>query len=739
MKRSDLTDEEILAKIEEAEQNSYGINDAELTADREEALRFYNGENVNPAPEGRSQVVSRDVLDVVESALPQLLKMFVSGDEVVRFEARGPEDEDGAEQETAAVNYFTMEKNDGYRIFYVWFKDALLSKNGYVKVWFEEQEETETENYKGLTDDQLALLLQDERITVIEHTAYPDPVALEQIQQAAMVAQQNGQPFQMPPEPMLHDVKIEIKDTVGCIEIDNVAPEDMLIGHDTKTVSLQEANFVQHRALMTPDEVEENGWKVPEGALVFTNESRWEESQARDLYDENGELVIEKYLVKDTYFRVSGELKRYVVIGNTIVHTEDCEIIPFACITPHIMPHRHIGMSYADLTKDVQLIKSTLIRGQLDSMYLALQPRFAVSDRVNLSDMLVSRPGGVVRTQGDPGTAILPLQSPSMPPMVFSLVEYLDRTKATRTGISEQQAGVDANALNKTAMQANILQNNAMERLALVARTFANTGVKELFMLVHRLVRKNYTRPEIIRLRKEWVTVDPREWKERKDMSVAVGLGTGNKDQQLAHLQTILMAQKESFALGIASPKNIYNALKKLTINAGFKSPEEFWTDPDTVPPKPPQDPPEVMIKKMELQADQQKFQAEAQLKQAEADKKAELDIQKFQAQAEIDRRQAEQQMQQELARSSNDIEIERQKIVMEAELERYKAELKAQTDIQIAQIQAEIEARQQEREAIQAERESQRQMEMHKEKIDAMTRAKTIVRDENGRPAGIQ
>lgn len=737
--RNDLTDAEILAKIEEAEQNSYGINDAELTADRDEAIRFYNGENTFPAPEGRSQVVSRDVLDVIESALPQLLKMFVSGDEVVRFEPRGPEDEQAAEQETAAVNYFVMEKNDGYAIFYTWFKDALLSKNGYVKCWYEENEETETEVYQGLTDDQLAMLLQDEKIGVVEHTEYPDEIAVQQLMQAAQIAQQNGQPIGGVPTPMLHDVKIEINEKRGCIEIANVAPEDMLVGHDTKTVSLQEANFVQHRALMTPEEVKENGWKIPEGALVSTDESRWDHTQARDLYDENGELIIDKYLVKDTYFRVNGELMRYVIIGNSVVFKEEAEVVPFATITPHIMPHRHVGMSYADLTKDVQMVKSTLLRGQLDSMYLALQPRFAISDRVNLSDMLVSRPGGVVRVEGEPSSAILPLQSPQLPPTSFNLIDYLDRTKATRTGISEQQAGVDANALNKTAMQANILQNNAMERLSLVARTFANTGVKELFMLVHRMVRKYYTRPEIIRLNKKWVTVDPREWKERKDMSVAVGLGTGNKDQQLAHLQTILMAQKEAFALGVATPKNIYNALRKLTINAGFKSPEEFWTDPDTVPPKPPQEPPEVMIKKMELQADQQKFQAETQVKSMEAEKKAQLDIQKFQAQAEIDRRQAEQEIMREEQRSQNDLQIEREKMLMEAELKRFEIEKKAEVDIAVAQFNAQIEAQKYEREMQQHERDAERQMEMHKEKISAMTRPKTIVKDENGRPAGIQ
>lgn len=738
MAKSDLTDDEILAKVDKCEVASYGINDATLTADRAEAFRYYMGEPFGNEVTDRSQVVSRDVLDTIESALPQLLKVFVSGDEVVRFFPRGPEDEEAAEQETEAVNYYTLEKNDGFSVFYSWFKDALLSKNGYVKVWWEEESETETESYKGLTDEQLALLLQDERIEVVEHTAYPDPIALQQME-GANPAQMMQAGAPMLPPPMLHDVKIEITEEKGCIKVDNVPPEDMLVGVDCRTVSLKEANFVQHRVLMTEAEIEEQGWEVPESASQANESWLLEEANARNLYNERDENKgIDQYLVKDTYLRVNGDLNRYVIIGNEIVEREEAEIIPFATITPHIMPHRHIGMSYADLTKDIQLIKSTLMRGQLDSMYLANSPRFAVSDRVNLSDMLVSRPGGVVRVAGEPGASILPLVSQPASPLSFSLVEYLDRAKGTRTGISEQQAGIDANSLNKTAMQANILQNNAMDRIQLVARTFANTGVKELFGLVHRLVRKYNTRPEIIRIRNKWVTVDPREWKERKDMTVSVGLGTGNKDQQLAHLMTILQAQKEALAIGVATPKNIHKALEKLTQNAGFKNPEEFWTDPGDKPLTPPQDP-KIQIKQMELKADQQKFQAEALVKQQEADKAAQADIHKFQAQAEIDKQKADRVWQQEQLRSQNDVAIEREKIAAQMELERYKAELKAQTDIQIAQIQAEMQAQQMERQYQMDQQKTALDMKKHEDMVAAANRPKTVVRDQSGRVSGVQ
>jgi hypothetical protein len=322
------------------------------------------------------------------------------------------------------------------------------------------------------------------------------------------------------------------------------------------------------------------------------------------------------------------------------------------------MPHRHIGRSYADLTMDIQLIKSTLIRGQLDNMYLANNGRYAISDRVNLDDMLTSRPGGIVRVEGDPGSGIMPLSHPPLPASSFGMVEYMDSMKEKRTGVTAYNQGLDANSLNKTATGVAQIMNASQQRIELVARTFAETGVKELFKLVHRLVRTTLTKPDIVRMRNKWVEIDPREWKDRNDLSISVGLGAGNKDQQLTHLMSILQMQKEAMQIGITSPEKIYNALAKLTQNAGFKNPEEFWTNPAN---NPEQDQPE---------------------------KPSEAEIM-IQGQLQIEQQKAEAQLQQEQVRSQNDVIIEREKIAAQAELERFKAQLKAETDLAIAQIKA--------------------------------------------------
>jgi hypothetical protein len=608
-----MDDLEIIALIEQEETAAYGINDSALSDERSDAIKYYLGEPYGNEVDGRSQVVTTEVQDTIEAALPQLLKIFVSGDEIVRFNPKHAEDIPAAEQETEYINHVVMEKNPGYMIFYTWIKDALLSKNGYVKVYYEEEELVENESYQGLTDAQLNMLAQDKNVEVLEHETYPDQQALSQLEQASQMGDQNAMmALQSGQIPMLHNVKISVTEYKGKICIKNIAPENMMVSVDTPSTNLQDARFVQHREYSTKEELEQQGFDVPESLEI--DDHMEVESMSRDLYDEQYmQSFAGKILVKDTYLRVDGKLMRYVVAGNTVLLQEEAEIVPICCLTPHLMPHRHIGRSYADLTMSDQLVSSTLLRGLLDAMYLANQPRFAISDRVNLEDMLVSRPGGVVRVQGEPGAAILPLLAQPPSPITFSLIELLNSNREKRTGVTSYNQGLEADSLNKTKGGMQMIMNAAQERLLNVARLFAETGIKDLFMMVHRLVRTNYTKPDIVRLRNEWVEVDPRQWKTRTDMSITVGLGTGNKDQQLQHLMTMLGVQKEALQIGIATPKNIYHSCIKLAQNAGFKDAEEFFTDPATQQQQPPQPDPKVVEAEMKAQLEDKKLQQKAQ------------------------------------------------------------------------------------------------------------------------------
>jgi hypothetical protein len=331
-------------------------------------------------------------------------------------------------------------------------------------------------------------------------------------------------------------------------------------------------------------------------------------------------------------------------------------------------------MSIADAVKDLQEIKTALMRNFLDNLYLSVNGRHAVDvSRVNLEDLLTSRPGGIVRVQGDPSSAVFPLTHQSNYAPVMEGLQYIDDAAESRTGVTKYTQGLDANNLNKTASGIQQISNMAQERVMLICRVVAESGIRELFWIVHSLIRKNEKKEQMMRLRDQWVAVDPRNWVKRYDLTISVGLGTGNKDQQLAHLGNLYQMQMAALQAGlpIVTPTNIYETMKQMAQNAGFKQPEQFVTDPSQIPPAPPQENPLVTVEKIKQDGKAKEVQFNAQVEQ-----------QKAQA-----------NMQQEQMRSQNDITIEREKIAAQMELERYKAQLDAETKITIAQMNAQIQS----------------------------------------------
>jgi hypothetical protein len=506
-----------------------------------------------------------------------------------------------------------------------------------------------------------------------------------------------------------------------------------MVSVDTKAVSLQQARFVQHREMTTVAELEDRGFDVPENIADDYTDQFEQEQIARDLYNEQddrnaGSGIDRRILVKDTYLVCHGQLMRYVVVGQTILLAEEAEIIPFAAITPVIMPHRHVGRSVADLVMDIQLIKSTLLRGQLDGLYLSLNPRHGITDKVNLDDFLVSRPGGVVRVNGSPLENIMPLITPDVSGTAFPMMEYMDGIKENRTGITKYNQGIDANSLNKTASGISQIMGAAQQRTELIARIFAEGGVKELFMLVHRLMRTHSQRELILRLRNKWVAVDPRQWKTRTDLSVSVGLGTGNKDQMLGHLMTILQAQKEGVQIGLATPKNIYNALAKLTQNAGFKNPEEFWTDPEGVEQKPKEEPQPTPDAVLYSQTELQKAQIKAASDEKIAAQKASFD---YQTKIEI----AQLNQQTEAAKMhTTDVAKQRDYTMDGIKLlaDQLTAERTPEPVAEVVEEPVEEKPDQMHMAMLQA-------IEMMAQAISRMNAPKQIVRDQSGRAVGVQ
>lgn len=718
----------IVAAIEDQERLAMSFGT--LQEDRAEAVDEYYGRPYGDEVEGRSQVVMRDIHDTIEWIKPSLMKVFAAGDEIASFQPFGLEDEEQAQQETDYVNYVLMQKNNGFLILHDWFHDALLQKTGYVLVNFEEIERPERERYQNLTDDEFALLMQGE-VELIEH---------EQRLEGGMT---------------YHDAAVRSVKKYGCIRIRNIPPERVMIASDWPDLSLQDCPFVGVVNWETISDLRQAGYKIDDNINDSSsyNEDRWEEQRREvtfdggpDREDIEADPSTRRVRVRRIWMRFDedgdgiAELRRVVIVGTTVLENEEDDIVPVAAITPQRVPHEHYGISIADNVRDLQRIRTVLVRGFLDNMYLANNGRFAVDkDRVNLDDMLVSRPGGVVRTTGDPAGAIFPLIHPQAGGDILSAVEYIDSVRENRTGVTKYNQGLDANSLNKTASGVTQIMSAAQQRIEMIARIFAETGVKNLMLILHAMSIKNGRQPEVMKLRNKWVQVDPRSWKSRYDLSIAVGIGTGNKDQMLMHLQMILQAQQLSIPLGLAQPKNIYNALTKLTQNAGFKEPELFWTEPPDGPMPPAPNPEaakaeaQIQLKQMELQADAQKFQAEAQLRIAEIQAQAEAELHKLRASLEVQalnderdadraRLQAEIDAQIEMAKAQSHQAIESAKL----EMEKYRADLDASVKLQVAEQQAEQNNLKNVEQAI-------------GELLQEVKAPKEVVRDASGRAVGVR
>ena len=600
----------------------------DVDGERATAIRLYRGDNIDPQEEGRSQFVSRDCYDVVETVKPQLLKLFLSGDEVVRFDPEGPEDVAQAQLETEWVNHVALQQNDAFGVFSDWIHDGLVQRNGYVLAHWSEEEQVDTETYTNLSDEEIALILQDPALEIVGHEESSDEYGN-----------------------LLHSVKVEKRSDCSRVQYINVPPESVIVDVNHDKVSLAECNFVQRREWKTLSQLRAEGFDVPDDLSDSGDDSRDYETYVRDAdhWQEEGveaDPSMRRVRVRETWIRTAihtggkkAELRHCIVVGTTFLLDEEADAIPLVAWCPKPQPHQHEGLSLIDEAKDIQAVKTATTRAMLDNMYLANNGRYAINtDVVNLDDMLVSRPGGVVRVDGPPGAAIFPLTHPQTQNVALQAVEYFDQVKESRTGITRYTSGLDPNALNKTATGIMQLQAASMQRIELIARHFAE-AVKELMWLTHALTLKHGRKQEMVQLSNKWAVIDPRSWKKRKDMTISVGLGTGNRQEQSMFLMQMLqLALGPGLQMGLTEPPKVYQMLSRLTNNAGFKASEEFWTDPSSKPPQPPAPDPKLMIEQAKLQQSAQETQIDAQTTQAKMQADMQIEQMRLMAQQQIER-----------------------------------------------------------------------------------------------------
>jgi len=673
-----MTERELAAHLEGEITSSLGYLDGKLTTQRSDALDRYYGKKYGNEQEGRSQIVTRDVADVIEWIMPSLMKIFTGGDKVVQFEPQGPEDVEMAKQSTDYVNYVIMRQNPGFSIIYQWFKDALLQKNGIVKHYWDDTSETLREEYKNLTEEEFTALLMDDNVEVKQHTENGGEEQMDAVSLA--------------PQAVTHDVIVNRTYADGQVRIEPVPPEEFLINKYAKTI--EDARFVGHRVKRTKSELIEQGYSKAKVEKAFNNDEADYKAErlARFNHEQNsapeGDLD-DGIWITECYVRVDfdndgiAELRKVTKVGDELFDNEAVDSVPFSSLTPIPMPHKFYGLSVYDLISDLQLIKTTLMRNLLDNMYLTNNGRYEVVEgQANLDDLMTSRPGGIVRVR-TPG-AVNPLTTPQLDQNSFNILGYLDSIREERTGVNKNAMGLSEGALksHQTATGVGQVMTAAQQKIELIARIFAETGMKQLAQSVYQLIQK-YEKPEkLVRLNNKWVNMYPSEWREKMDCTAQVGLGFGNKDMNLMHLgrlaQTIQMIAQHPAAGMLLKPKNVYNLVSEQIKAMGMKNVDDFITDPGDAQVPQQQGPSpeeqakqqEAQLKAKELEVKMQKIQIESELKQQEM----KLDAQKAQQNLELKKAEANVEMQikaQELEIKKAELALKQQELVLEREQER--------------------------------------------------------------------
>ena len=628
-KNKELSNIELQSLLSGQIQNALGYLGGDLSDSRTKSLEYYLGDKLGTEIDGRSQVVSTDVADTIESLLPNLLRVFTASDKVVHCEPMTAEDVPMADQATAYLNHVFYKENDGFKLLYNFFKDALIEKNGFLKIYWDDSEKVDYETYENLSIvEKEALQDTKDEIETVEEEIFEDEDAKEEFEKVLEQYELQGIDVSQVQVPNfnLYNCKIKRIKKTGRVKIESIPPEEFLIDRNAKTI--EDADFVSHKVLMTRSDLVAMGYpqdeidELPKSDLDIYNTEQTVRLTDVDDYKIDGstDSSTEKVLVYESYVKYDydqdgiAELRKIVSAGsdgNHILSNMPCDSVPFVTITPIPMPHRFYGRSISELVEDVQLMKSTVMRQLLDNMYLTNNNRVAVMDgMVNMDDLLTTRPGGIVRTKQPPNQVMQPLQAQPISQQAFPLLNYLDSVREARTGVSKEAQGLSPDTLNaKTATGVNALMQQTQMRSELIARVFAETGVKDLFKKIFELMVKYQDKEKIIMMSNQYIPVRPTEWKDRFNISIVVGLGTGSKEQQTIMLNSILERQLQAFQLqgGKEMPmvnlKNMYNTLTKMVENAGLKNVETYFVDPDVgkqmMPP--PQPPPLTPIEKIEF------------------------------------------------------------------------------------------------------------------------------------------
>lgn len=675
-----MDDTDLEAMVGQEITDAVSYIDSDLSPIRAMATRYYRGDPFGNEEEGRSQVVAMETRDTISAMMPSLMRVFFSTENVVEFVPRGPEDVKNAQQATDYANYVFSNDNNGFMTAYATFKDALARKCGIMEAVWEETEEVRIEQYSGLDDATLQMLMDEPEAEMKIVVSYPDEDAMQMPTQVDPVS---GMPI-IPPPAMLHDVEIKRIVKSGHIRVSSVAPEELLLSR--QALDFENAPIIGRRKMASVAELISIGYDEDE-VIEYVGSSDLadnEEAIARHALNnqqftaESANPMEQRVLYCEIYIRVDfdgdgiPELRKICTMGPSyeVKRNLPSAYIPFVAFPcdpePHTSPLE--AGSIFDITHDIQEIKSEILRNTLDSLAQSIHPRTAVVEgQVNMDDVLNNETGAVIRMRAP--NMVQTFAQPFVGQAAFPMLDYVDSIKEDRTGMSKAAMGLNADALQSSTRAAvNATISASQGRIELTSRLLAE-GMKTLFKKILFLTVTHQDKARMIRLRNEWVQIDPRAWDTSMDVTVNIGLGNGDTNEKLAALAQFVAKQESilgQYGLDnpVVTPQQYVRTLRKMVELSGFKDASSFINDlPDDW--KAPA--------KQEPKASPEEILAQVQAQSIQAD------IQKKAAELELKRQQM-----------LMDDDFRRDQLVQDRLLKQYELELKYNTQISTAQIVAE-------------------------------------------------
>lgn len=667
------------------------------SAARIRSMQYYDGTMADlPEEDGRSRVVSRDVRAAIKKVLPSVVRTILGNDKVVEYEPVSEGDEDSAKQASDYINYVVLPESDGREAIQDGMHDALLLRNGIIRWWFDKRQTVKVSHHSGLDDMSFNQLVAAKDVEVLEHSP-----RLETMQGMDPMT---GQPIEQ--QVPVHDVKIKRQTTMGKVCIAAVPLDKFLIHPDA--VDLDEALIVGFGDRVRRADLIAMGYSrdvvesLPAAAGVDVEGD--EERYLRRLdYTTNteAEAMLQEVDYYEVYVRVDmdddgiAELRRVVMAGGTgeehLLENEYWDDVPFADLACERRPHQWEGASVADDVMEIQRVKTVLLRQTLDNLYWQNMAQPAVQEGAieNPESVLNPQFGLPIRIKRgvNVAEAIQYNRVPFFAEQSFGMLTYLDNEAADRTGINDASSGMAPDALqNTTAKASAMIEAQGIGQTELIVRTLAH-GLKRVFKGLLKLVIQHQDKPRSIRLKDKWVQFDPRSWDANMDATVNVGLGAGTRERDMMMMGQIIGLQEKLYAaLGadnpFVTPDNLHNALQGMTMAAGIKSPDMYFSAPD------PQD---IARRKQEAATkptpEQEKAQAQMQIEQMKAQiaiKAKEMDVQvqrdkeQAQLQADLQVKQAEiekdaiarrEQLEADAIKEEQKIAFEREKMAQDREL----------------------------------------------------------------------